>query len=146
MHYLLIAAALAAGALMPIQGSLNARLGRVLPNPFQSSLTNFVVGALVLAVLCLAVRAPWPMPSALAAIPPRLYLGGVLGAIFVSTVLILVPRIGVLNVLASAVVGQLLVSILIDHFGWFDVPVQPVSFTRVAGALSLVGGLFLIQK
>ena len=56
------------------------------------------------------------------------------------------PRIGVLNVLAAAVVGQLLVSILIDHFGWFGVPVQPVSIARLAGAVSLVAGLFLIQR
>lgn len=146
MHFVFIAAALAAGALMPIQSSLNARLGKLLPHPLQSSLTNFLVGSVALALLLIAIRAPWPSTAALAAIPPRFFLGGVLGAIFISTVLILLPRIGVLNVLASAVVGQLLVSILIDHFGWFGVPVQPVSLSRLAGALSLVAGLVLIQR
>ena len=146
MQFVFIAMALAAGALMPIQGSLNARLGSFLHHPLQSSLTNFVVGSLVLVILLLGIRTPWPSYATLAAVPPHLFLGGVLGAIFVSTVLILVPRIGVLNVLAAAVVGQLLVSILIDHFGWFGVPIQPVSLTRLAGTLSLVAGLFLIQR
>ena len=146
MHFLFIAAALAAGALMPIQGSLNARLGRLLPHALQSTLTNFLVASVVLALLLVAIRAPWPSLATLTAVPPRLFLGGVLGATFVSTVLILVPRIGVLNVLASAVVGQLVVSVLIDHFGWFGVPVQLVSLPRIAGTLSLIVGLVLIQR
>ena len=146
MRLLFIAAALAAGALMPIQGSLNAQLGKLLPHPLQSSLTNFFVGSLVLALMLVVIRAPWPTTGALTAISPHLFLGGVLGAIFVSIVLILIPRIGVLNVLAAALVGQLLISILIDHFGLFGVPVQPVSLSRVAGALSLAAGLALIQR
>ncbi len=146
MRLVFIVVALAAGTLIPVQGSLNARLGKTLPHPLQSSLTNFLVGSLVLLLLLLVIRAPWPTYASLAAVPPQLFLGGVIGVIFVSAVLILIPQIGVLNVLASALVGQLLVSILIDHFGWFGVPTHSLSLSRIVGALSLVIGLFLIQR
>jgi transporter family-2 protein len=43
------------------------------------------------------------------------------------------------------VVGQLLAGVLIDHYGWFGMPVQPVTFGRLLGALFLVAGVVLIR-
>ena len=48
--------------------------------------------------------------------------------------------------LAGAIVGQLIISSVIDHFGWFNVPVSPITWTRVAGIFFLLIGIYLTQK
>ena len=69
-----------------------------------------------------------------------------MGVVFVTAVLVLIPEIGVLKVLAAAMVGQLLVSAVIDHYGWLWVPVQPFSTSRISGMGCLLAGLYLVHR
>ena len=57
-----------------------------------------------------------------------------------------IPRIGATNALMALVVGQMLLSILIDHHGWLGVPVNSLSSARAAGAGLLLLGLYLVQR
>ena len=138
--------ALLVGMLLPVQASFNAQLGQLLKHPFYGTVSNFATGLIALVILMLAVRPALPTTQQLASVPAYCYAGGLIGACFVTVVVILVPKIGVANTLLAAVVGQLLISVLIDHFGWLDVPEIPVSFTRLTGSLLLIAGLYLIQK
>jgi transporter family-2 protein len=66
-------------------------------------------------------------------------------AIFIATAIFMVPRLGAATVLALIVVGQMLGSLMFDHFGLLGVPHYPVSPTRLAGAASLILGVVLIR-
>jgi len=44
------------------------------------------------------------------------------------------------------IVGQLLMGMLVDHFGWFGVDVRPIDLPRIAGVLLLFAGGFLISR
>jgi bacterial/archaeal transporter family-2 protein len=44
------------------------------------------------------------------------------------------------------IIGQLLLGILVDHFGWLGVPIHPVSITRMIGVLALIGGGYMIAR
>lgn len=57
-----------------------------------------------------------------------------------------VPRLGAATVLALIVVGQMFGSLVFDHFGVLGLQQQPITPARIAGALMLIGGVFLIQK
>jgi transporter family-2 protein len=57
-----------------------------------------------------------------------------------------VPKIGVANVLIAAVAGQLILSLIIDNYGLMGVPKQHISFSRIAGTLLVVAGLYLVNK
>ena len=65
--------------------------------------------------------------------------------IYVTTVLVLIPRAGVANVILAIFVGQMIISICADHFGWFDMPLRTLNITRASGCILLLGGLYLIQ-
>jgi transporter family-2 protein len=58
---------------------------------------------------------------------------------------VLLPRIGAATLIALVVAGQLLSSLLCDHFGWFGVPVHTLDAPRAAGALLLLAGVALIR-
>jgi len=142
----LLAMALAAGALIPLQSGVNGRLGVVVGHPLIASLVSFAGGLLLVAVLVLAFRPAWPASEKWAQIPWYLFTGGLYGVVFVTAILFTAPKIGIANVLVAAIAGQIVTSMLLDHFGAFGVPPQPISSERLVGAALLFGGVWLVQK
>jgi transporter family-2 protein len=142
---LLITFALAVGGLLAVQGMVNAQLSKALSHPLQASFISFSVAILCLLVLMLLLGIKVPARPALAAMPWYLYTGGLLGVIYVTTVLVLIPRTGVANTLLAIFVGQMLVSICADHFGWFNTQVRTMDLSRAGGCALLMAGLYLIQ-
>lgn len=69
-----------------------------------------------------------------------------LGAFYVAVVTLVGPRIGAAALLAMTVLGQHMASLLVDQFGWLGFPLQPLSATRIAGAVLLLGGVGLIVR
>lgn len=139
--------AVAVGAFVPLQASLNTLLGSYMKTPLMATLINFLVG-LFTAVIVMMVffRESFPGVSELSKVPWYGFVAGVLGVLFITTVVVLTPRIGVTNMLAGAMVGQLIMSVIFDHFGWFGMPQQNISWTRILGILFLVVGIWLTQK
>ncbi len=145
-HVLLLLAGICAGGLLPIQGAINAQLGKSLNHPMQATFISFF-GALLAICLFLAIFRPeMPTIAALKATPAINFTGGIYGVIFVTTILMLAPRIGIANTLVAAVVGQVLVSVLFDHFGLFGLPRHPATMMRLLGSAGLIVSLWLVQK
>lgn len=144
--YVLVLTALLIGGFLSIQGSINAQLSSFLKHPLQASLTNFLVGSVVLIFLNIFLRTSIPSLQEIKSIPWYLFLGGAIGAMFVTSVVLLIPKIGVTTMLAASIAGQLIVAAVIDHYGFFNVAVHPVSLSRIAGILMLILGIFLIQR
>lgn len=145
-NLLLLLVALAAGGLQSIQGSINADLGRSLNHPLQATFISFF-GAIIALIIVLAVLRPAiPSMAQLKSIPAINFTGGIYGIIFVTTVLVLAPKIGIANTLVAAIVGQVIVSVILDHFGLFGLALRPLSLYRLIGCAGLVISLLLIQK
>lgn len=144
--YFLIVIALLIGGLLSVQGSINSHLGAYLKHPIQASFVNFLVGTITLFILNIILKTEIPAAKELMRVPAYLFFGGVLGAIYVTSAVVLIPRIGVTSMLAASIAGQLIISSIIDHFGFFNIPVHPISFGRIAGIALLATGIFLIQR
>ncbi|WP_439134898.1 DMT family transporter [Pseudomaricurvus sp.] len=146
MNYLFLLAAVIAGAMLPIQGALNSRLGVSLDHPMQATLVSYLGGVIFCLVALILLHREIPEVRRLASVDWYYYCGGFLGAVFVSGMLLLMPKIGVTNMLAAAIVGQLLMSVFLDHIGGFGNPVFKITYTRIAGIALLLAGLYLIQR
>ncbi len=134
------------GCLVAVQGSINTQLTTYLKHPIQGALVSFVVGSFSLLALNFIFRTQIPDWEHVKTAPWYLFAGGLLGAIFVSSVIFFIPKIGVTTVLAASIAGQLIAASVIDHFGFFGLTVHPISAGRIAGILLLTGGIFLIQR
>ncbi|CAG0976542.1 hypothetical protein PHYC_01533 [Phycisphaerales bacterium] len=140
MQLLLVVVAVLAGALLPIQAGVNTQAAKALQSGTQASLFNFLIGSIALGAVCVALRTPLPTSGRLAAIPWPAYFGGVIGAAFVAAAVFLSPRLGVLLFLAAAILGQMIASICIDHFGWLGLDARIATPGKIIGvALVLVG-------
>jgi len=137
--------ALCVGGLVPVQGAINAHLGKSLNHPLQATFISFFGAVLFLLVLLLVLNPSLPSIAQLKSVPPLYYSGGAYGVVFVTTLLVLAPRIGIANTVVATIVGQLIISVVLDHFGVFGLARYPISGLRVMGCTGLLLSLYLIQ-
>ncbi|WP_372753194.1 DMT family transporter [Labilibaculum sp.] len=146
MRYFLMLLALLVGSLLPLQASLNAKLGSFLKAPLMAALVNFMVGAFILLMVIIGSRTPNNLMLAVKQAPAYAWIGGLLGCIYVSFIIILVPRLGAALSFGLIIFGQLGFSLILDHFGWLGLPVQPINWFRIGGVLLILAGILVIQK
>ena len=137
--------ALVAGISVPTQAGINAQLGLWTRSPVLASTISFMVGTLTLILYSLLTRIPLPSFATAGNHPWWIWIGGSLGAFFVTSTIILVPRLGATTMVALILAGQMFASLLLDHFGWLGYPLHPISLGRVAGIILLCGGIWLIK-
>lgn len=136
----------AAGVFIAFQVPINSQLSRGLGFPVAAAALSFLVGAVVLALVSTVliraqgIQLDWQAPA------PWLFVGGgCLGAAFVTSATILVPRLGAAALMAFMVSGQLLAGMIIDRFGLLGVAAREITLGRVAGAMMLVAGALMIR-
>jgi transporter family-2 protein len=137
--------ALLAGAMISVQAPLNAMAASRLGHPLGAATLSFVVGTLCLLAVTLVVARGHVAWGGLASLPPLLYLGGVLGAIFVTVTIVLTPTLGIGAVIALAIAGQVIAGLTLDHFGLFDLAVREITAGRVVGAALTVAGALMVR-
>jgi transporter family-2 protein len=92
-----------------------------------------------------ATRQALPGIDALGRLPAWVWFGGLLGAAFVVIATLAIPRLGASSLVALAVLGQMLASLALDHFGVLQ-QARPVDLPRVAGVLLVVAGVLLVMQ
>jgi len=147
MKYLLMLLTLFVGAMIPAQAVLNTRLGRQIGGPLMGSLMSFTVGIICLFALNLATNSSAVIQLKPTATGPwYLWLGGVLGAIFVGYITWVNQQQGVALTFALVVSGQIFMSLVIDQYGLFGSMIQPITLEKIIGAVLIIAGLILIKK
>jgi transporter family-2 protein len=146
MSWVLLPVALTAGIVLPLQFGVNSELRTFVGGPVAAAAISFVVGTVALAVAVLVVQRSMPEPASVASAPWWAWTGGLLGAFFVLASIILTPRLGAATTIGLILTGQVLASIVIDHFGLVRVPVHEASFPRIIGALLIVAGVVMVQR
>ncbi|WP_233449205.1 DMT family transporter [Levilactobacillus suantsaii] len=135
-----------AGMLGAAQSAINGHLGLVLRSSLDAAFISFFVGALTLLVINLLLRSsrqltqPTDRPN-----PWWMWVGGVIGALFVLGNVYLVPILGTGLTVVIVLVGLMGGSLLIDNFGWLESQRNPVTLVQIVGLLIMVGGVALIH-
>lgn len=135
-----------AGGLVSVQGGVNSQLGKFLNQPLQAALISFLVGIAGVSIAIIAMNTGLPKLSTIMATPKYLFFGGLCGAVFITLSIIVIPKIGVANFLVAVICGEMIMSLIIDHYGWFDVPIEPVSISRFVGVLLVLAGVVVMNK
>ena len=141
----LAAWAFAAGALIPVMGSLNGQLSRALGSAPAAATVLFTVALTAVMITIAVMRQAVPSAVQLASAPGQLYLGGLIVAFYVVSVTVLVPQFGVGNTILFAMIAQIFSSAAMDHFGLFGAMVRPVSVLRLSGLGLMLAGLIVAQ-
>ena len=143
---LLLLLALAAGVLLPVQAGVNAQLRSVVGSPLTAALVSFLVGTAGLGTAAVIFRAPTTLRAAWAVAPWWLWVGGLIGALYVVATIVLAPRLGAATLVAAVVAGQMIASLLLDHYGLLGFPTHSLNGLRVLGAALVIVGVILVQR
>jgi len=146
MELLYLALVLLAGLGVPLQTASNSALGRQLGSPWHSTLAVFVIGAILVAMVFMAHRYSLPNSQIISSAPWWSWLGAPLGVAYIFILIIAAPRLGMSTAVGIVIVGQLLGSVLIDHFGWLGFPVHEINWKRALGVVLLLTGVWLVKK
>ncbi len=144
--YFFIILAILAGMMMPTQAAINIKLADYVESPILSAFISFAVGTLALFLYILATGIPLGNLANAKNAPLIAWLGGILGAFFVASAVILVPKIGVALTFSLIIAGQMLITLFLDHFGFLGVPEKPINLWRILGATFITIGVVLIRK
>lgn len=134
-----------AGGATALQAPTNAKLATAVASPVNAAFISFAVGTTVLGIVA-ALMHTRPDFAATRALPWYAWLGGVYGACFVVAAAWGVPRLGVAMTITLMVGGQLLLSLILDHFGALGVPRQPLNIGRIAGVGLVLAGVLLVRR
>lgn len=146
MQYFFIFLAFLCGVVFPIQAGLNGKMTKIVESPILAAFLSFLSGLITLGIYAIITRIPLKQLTYAQNAPWYVWLAGVLGAFYVSTVVILIPRLGVAFTFGLIVAGQMAISMILDHFGLFDLPVKPISIGKIMGAILLIIAVVLIRK
>jgi bacterial/archaeal transporter family-2 protein len=146
MKWILVVVAAVAGTLLPTQAGINTQLARNLGHPLLAASVSFAIGTIGLLLYTAVFHISLPPLSQITKIPWYLWIGGLLGMVYLTTTIILAPLLGAATMIGLVVAGQMLASIALDNYGLVGFSVHPLSFWRAIGAILLIVGVFLIQR
>jgi bacterial/archaeal transporter family-2 protein len=134
-----------AGGFVALQAPINSMLGKQV-GTFQAAFLSFAIGTVALALIAGLVKGGYGTLVEARHLSWYYLTGGLLGVIYVTTVLVTVRSLGAGGVVAATITGQLTMSVLADHYGWLGVTRDPVSALKVLGIVLLGLGTFLVVR
>lgn len=139
--------AVAAGMLNALQAGANSTLNKTLGQPFPVALIIVMVSATSLLIVgTLSGQFVWPEGEKWGGAPWWAWIGGMMGATFVMSQLLVAQRIGAAPYLGLTVTAAVVTSLLLDHFGWMGFKEHPANLWRILGGVLMISGVGLIAR
>lgn len=146
MNWQYILIAFLGGVATCVQVPLNALLAKGLQSAIWGAMISFFVGFLGLIGYAVWIQDIKPNFANLSTVPWWGWLGGLLGAFFVTGSIIAAPRIGATLFIGLIIFGQMIAALLVDHYGFAGFNVATINVGRIAGVLLVIVGVLLIKK
>ncbi|ENA28435.1 MULTISPECIES: DMT family transporter [Pseudomonas] len=143
LQFLVLFAVLGSGAVLSAQSSINGRLGAQV-GVLESAWLTFTSGALLTFLLVFFFEPPHPMTLFTA--PKWQLIGALFGVVYMLAMVFSIPRVGTAAATVAVITGQLLMSLLIDHFAWLGNAERPLDVSRLVAIALLFGALVLIYQ
>ncbi|MCM0598952.1 DMT family transporter [Periweissella fabalis] len=133
-----------AGVVLANQNPVNAYLRVFVISPYVASLISFSIGTFYIGIVTLlAGHQLLPTGTQIASNPWWLWLGGVIAAIYLTSNILLFPKLGAVQTVILPILGQVLMGTVIDSFGLFGAKHIPITGTRLLGVGILLIGMFV---
>lgn len=140
-----VALTVGVGGLIALQAPINSALGKQV-GTFAAASVSFAIGTVALVALALVVGDGFGKIGEAGNLSWIYLTGGLLGAAYVTSVLLTVRELGAGGVTAATIAGQLTASVIVDRMGALGLEKQALTLPRIAGIALLAAGTFLIVR
>ena len=136
---------IAVGGLIAVQAPINSVLGKSV-GTFQAATVSFAIGTVALVLLAATVGGGFGDLGETRNVSAVYLTGGLLGAAYVTSVLVTVRTLGVGGVTAATIAGQLTISVVVAQLGILGTDQRPITAAKVVGVVLLAAGVYLIVR
>ena len=136
---LYIVLALFIGVISAIYLPMNSSVSRYLGSPLTANITFYFV-ALVTSILIFLMFGRFETIYNIKSVPPYLFLTGFISAFIVLGITFLIPVIGARKLVILSIGGQILMAMIVSHFGVLESPEDPINVKKIIGAVLLILG------
>lgn len=138
--------AILGGVFLAAQGGLNSYLGILLKNPLLASVVAFFSSTIfAMAFVLMSVKSS-PNWVEIKEIPTYLwFIGGLFSVLGISLYYYTIPKLGISTMISLGLFGQIIFSTIAGHFGWLNLPIEPITFKRGLGLIIMMSGIILIN-
>lgn len=134
------------GFCLPVMASANGTLGKSLGSPFTATLCVFLLASSLIGVVIMVSHSPGLNLTNVANTNWKMWLGGFIVVVNIITFTIVPQKIGASNMIILFIAGQMISSVVADHFGLLNFPVHTINWQRIAGLLLITAGVILVKK
>ena len=131
--------ALLIGAISAIYLPMNSSVARYLGSPLTANISFYLV-ALITSIVLFAFLGDFSTLGNIRNVPPYLYLTGFVSAFIILAITFLIPILGARKLVILSIAGQIIMAMIVSHFGVLESPEDPINLKKVAGALLLILG------
>jgi len=134
------------GVFLAVQAGFNTQLSTFLKQPVLAVISTSVASAFFGSILIIFIgKSSLPL-SALREIPIHLwFIGGLFSMAGISLYFYTIPQLGIARMITLGLFGQIIFSLIAGKFGWLNLPVEPITFRRIAGVAAMLLGILLIN-
>ncbi|WP_257656454.1 DMT family transporter [Parapedobacter lycopersici] len=145
---ILQAIAFLGGVCLAIQAGFNAQLGTILKKSILASISTAIASALFgLLFLLLFFAKDIPGSQVIRQVPWYLWLvGGLFSVVGITAYYFTIPRLGIAKMISLGLCGQLIFSMIAGHFGWLNLPANPITLKKIIGVVTMAAGIILINS
>lgn len=136
---------LLAGAVLPIQSGFNAKLAKGVGSGIHASFISFIIGTIAMLLIVSLTKQNYSL-SGIKELPIYAWLGGVLGAFFITILIFAFPQLGSGLTFGLVIAGQLVVALLLEHFNLLVAQSHPINYFRLLGIALIIAGVIIIRK
>ncbi len=145
MHKTIISIlAFTGGVALAAQSGLNSQLGVGLKNPLLASVIAFFSSALFALIFVFIIVKDFPSVTQIKGIPMYLWFtGGFLSVIGIGLYLYTIPKLGISTMISMGLCGQLIFAAIAGHFGWLNLPMEPLTLKKCIGLITMISGILI---
>lgn len=146
MNLIYLLFAFLTGLAITVQAGVNANLRQAMTNPVLAASISFGTGFLILLLILFATGGTVPPVETIRQVNWWKWTGGLIGAVYVTTVIVSVPKIGTANLVSLSVAGQLVAALVLDHYGLLGFAEHPANGWRLLGIALIMAGAMLVVR
>ena len=146
MNWIIYLLAAAAGAANPGQSAANAELKKGLGQVLAATTLVYVSGLFGMVVIHAITRHPLPAVHKFWSVPWWAWTGGLLSIAATMSGAAFAQRLGSGVFTGISVTSALIISVVLDHFGWMGLKEHPASWPRLFGCALMIIGLWITAR
>ena len=118
---------------------MNSSVSRYLGSPLTANITFYFV-ALVTSLVIFSIFGQFETIYNIKSVPPYLFLTGFISAFIVLGITFLIPVLGARKLVILSIGGQILMAMIVSHYGILESPEDPINLRKIVGASLLILG------